>query len=180
MIDFYKPNPKSTGTACSFYLNPKDNSFWGTMIKQASWDASRKRGSFKSNMENPQKNVKIKFNATEIAGFVDAIERNSEVSGYHGSNQVVRYKFGPYVDKSGKQIGFSYSVTKESKEDSTDKQSYIIGFKYEEARLMKVCFEHLLTQFFKNKISSFEPRADNTDGSTAGEITNESEGSWDF
>ena len=35
-------------------------------------------------------------------------------------------------------------------------------------------------QFFKNKISSFEPRADNTDGSTAGEITNESEGSWDF
>lgn len=179
MIDFYKPNPKSTGTACSFYLNSKDNSFWGTMIKQASWDSSRKRGSFKSNMDNPQKNVKIKFNATEIAGFIDAIERNSEVSGYHGSNQVLRYKFGPYM-RNEEQVGFSYSVTKESKEDSTDKQSYIIGFKYEEARLLKVCLEHMLTEFFKNKMSAFEPKTESTDGSTAGEITNETDSFMDF
>ena len=205
MIDFYKPNSKSTGTACSFYLNPKDNSFWGTMIKQASWDSGRKRGGFKANMENPKKNVKIKFNATEIAGILDAIERNSEVSGYHGSNQVLRYKFGPYIQgdeevevgkitvsndkatlegnlikKQPKQIGFSYAVTKESKEDSTDKQSYIIGFKYEEARLLKVCFEYMLTQFFKNKTAAFSPREEIALASNEGEITNDKEESFDF
>ena len=114
MINFYKANPRVTGTACSFYLNPRDNVFFSTMIKQDSWDSNRRIGSFAKNKDNPSKKVNIKFSPTEIAGIIDALESNREFGGYHGSNQVVKFKFCPYL-KDGKQIGFSYSVNKESK-----------------------------------------------------------------
>jgi hypothetical protein len=158
MISFYKPTPKVTGTAMSFYLNKRDNSFFSNLIKQDSWDSSRKIGSFQKNKKVEGKNVNIKFSQTEIASFVDAVDRNSEVSGYHGSNQVVRFSFGPYFPKSktdsgewieGKeQKGFSFRVTRESKEDSTNKQSYIIGLTFPEAKLLREHLVYLLNESF--------------------------------
>ena len=129
MINFYKANPRVTGTACSFYLNPRDNVFFSTMIKQDSWNDKKRIGSFSKNKDNPSKKVNVKFSPMEIAGIIDAFESNREFSGYHGSNQIVKFKFCPYL-KDGKQIGFSYSVNKESKEDSTDKTNFIIGFNF--------------------------------------------------
>ena len=147
MINFYKANPRVTGTACSFYLNPRDNVFFSTMIKQDSWDENRRIGSFAKNKDNPSKKVNIKFSAMEIAGIIDAFESNREFSGYHGSNQVVKFKFCPYL-KDGNQIGFSYSVNKESKEDSTDKTNFIIGFNFAEGRLLRENLSHLLRKHF--------------------------------
>ena len=148
MIHFYKPNAKVTGSACSFYLNKKDNAFFSTLIKQASWDSSKRVGSFQQNKKVPSKHVNIKYSPTEIAGFVDAIERNSEFTGYHGSNQIVKFKFSPYM-KDGEQKGFSYLVTKESKEDSTEKSSFIIGFTFPELRLLKEHLTFILRQSFQ-------------------------------
>ena len=159
MINFYKANPRVTGTACSFYLNPRDNVFFSTMIKQDSWDSNRRIGSFAKNKDNPSKKVNIKFSPTEIAGIIDALESNREFGGYHGSNQVVKFKFCPYL-KDGKQIGFSYSVNKESKEDSSDKTNFIIGFNYAEARLLVELLIHLLRSHFKANdaaASTFNP-----------------------
>ena len=48
MIQFYKPNPKVTGSACSFYLN-RDGSLMASMLKQDSWNDQRKTGSFSKN-----------------------------------------------------------------------------------------------------------------------------------
>ena len=31
-LQFYKPNSKSTGTACSFWRNAEDNTFWVSLI----------------------------------------------------------------------------------------------------------------------------------------------------
>ncbi len=148
MIHFYKPTPKVTGTACSFYLNKKDNAFFTTLIKQDSWNSERRIGSFKKNKDNPQKRVNVKFSALEIASLIDAIKRNKKFTGYHGSNQIVRFTFGPYI-RNDEQKGFSFSVTKENKEDSTDKSSYLIGFNFGEAELLQQHLSHLLNDSFK-------------------------------
>jgi hypothetical protein len=148
MINFYKANPRVTGTACSFYLNTRDNVFFSTMIKQDSWNDQKRIGSFSKNKDNPSKKVNIKFSPMEIAGIIDALESNREFGGYHGSNQVVKFKFCPYM-KNNEQIGFSYSVNKESKEDSTDKTNFIIGFNFPEARLLREHLSYLLRKNFE-------------------------------
>ena len=51
----YKPNNKNTGTACSFSVNPKDESIWSSLIKQSSWNEAKKIGSFSENQNNPNK-----------------------------------------------------------------------------------------------------------------------------
>jgi len=158
MISFYKPTPKVTGTAMSFYLNKRDNSFFSNLIKQDSWDSGRKIGSFQKNKKVEGKNVNIKFSQTEIASFMDTIDRNVEFSGYHGSNQVVRFTFGPYVPKSKNeqgewiegtvQKGFSFRVTRESKEDSTNKSSFVIGLTFSESKLLREHLAYLLRESF--------------------------------
>ena len=158
MIGFYKPTPKVTGTAMSFYLNKRDNSFFSNLIKQDSWDSGRKIGSFQKNKKVEGKNVKIKFSQTEIASIIDAIDRNIEITGYHGSNQVVRFAFGPYVPKKKtedgewiegtEQKGFSFRVTRESKEDSTNKASYVIGLTFPESKLLREHLSYLLRESF--------------------------------
>jgi len=146
MIHFYKPNAKVTGTACSFYLNYRDNSFFSTFIKQASWDSSKKIGRF--HKDNPDQKVNVKYSPKEIAGFINVIEKNEECTGYHGSNQIVRFKFSPYI-RNDKQVGFSYLVTKESKEDSTNKVSFIIGFDFSELVLLREHLTFLLHESFR-------------------------------
>tara|TARA_Y100000593_G_scaffold22047_1_gene44180 strand:+ start:18 stop:566 length:549 start_codon:yes stop_codon:yes gene_type:complete len=149
MIQFYKPNAKMTGSACQFYLNNKDGSFFSTLIKQASWDANKKTGSFQANKNDPTKNVIIKFSPKEIAGILDAMERNVEYKGYHRSaQQTVQFTFGPYV-WSGEQKGFSYSVSKQGNEDTTQKASFLIGFYFDESKLLKLHLEFLLNKHFE-------------------------------
>lgn len=151
MISFYKPNSKNTGTACSFSVNPKDESIWSSLIKQSSWNEQKKIGSFSDNQNNPNKSVKIKFSLTEAAGILDAIERNTEFSAYHTSEkQTTRIKLAPYI-REEKQVGFSYSVNKEDKQNSENKQSYLIGFYFNEARLLKQFLSYALDTVFENQ-----------------------------
>ena len=118
-----------------------------------------------------------------MAAFIDAIERNVEYSGYHGSQkQIVKFNFKPYykdeeteevgevkgeVDISNdktklsgsvtgkifktkpKQVGFSFSVNREDKEDSTDKQNYVMGFYYPEAMRLKIYLQTILMESYK-------------------------------
>lgn len=151
MISFYKPNSKNTGTACSFSVNPKDESIWSSLIKQSSWNDQKKIGAFSDNQNNPNKSVKIKFSLTEAAGLLDALERNSEFSAYHSSEkQTTKIKLSPYI-KDGNQIGYSYSVNKEDKQNSENKQSYLIGFYYNEARLLRQFLSYALDAVFENQ-----------------------------
>ena len=59
-VQFYKPNAKVTGSACSFWTS-EDGSIMSSLIKQDSWDDARKRGSFSKNKDNPNKKVIIKY-----------------------------------------------------------------------------------------------------------------------
>ena len=51
--------------------------------------------------------------------------------------------------RDNKQVGFSYSVNKEDKEDSTSKANFIIGLDYGEARLLKEYLTYSLASMFK-------------------------------
>ena len=149
MVHFYKPNAKVTGTASSFWFNNEENTFFSSMIKQDSWDSGKRTGSFVKNKKNPKATVIVKFSATEVAGIIDAIESNREFSTYHSSqNQITKIKFVPYL-RDEKQVGFSYQINKENKEDSTDKRGFVIGFQYPEARLLKQYLINALNKSFK-------------------------------
>ena len=149
MIHFYKPNAKITGTACSFWYNEAENTFFSSMIKQDSWNSQKRTGSFVKNKKNPKATVIVKFSSTEVAGIIDSIETDREFSTYHSSqNQITKIKFGPYV-KGEERLGFSYTVNKENKEDSTDKTGFVIGFKYPEGRLLKQYLINALNKSFK-------------------------------
>jgi hypothetical protein len=115
-------------------------------MKQASWDSAKRIGRF--HKDKPEHKVNVKYSPKEIAGFINAIEKNEECTGYHGSNQIVKYKFCPYL-RDDKQIGFSYFVTKESKEDSTIKTSFVIGFDFAELLLLREHLAFLLHESFK-------------------------------
>ena len=136
MIQFYKPNAKVTGTACSFWIN-RDGSVMSSMIKQASWNSDRKIGSFVKNKNNPEKRVITKLGRSEVAAIIDCLETNREFSTYHSSaKQVLQMKFCPYL-RNGEQIGFSFAINKQGKEDSTAKVGFIIGFTFPEGRLLR-------------------------------------------
>lgn len=148
MIQFYKPNPKNSGSACSFWSN-YDGSIMTSLIKQASWNDKAKKGSFAQNKDNPNKRVIVKLNPTEVGGLIDSIETNREFSNYHTSqNQTLQIKFTPYL-RNGEQVGFSFSVFKQDKTDSTNKASYVIGFTYPEARYLKEFLIYVLRKIFE-------------------------------
>lgn len=151
MISFYKPNSKNTGTACSFSVNSKDGNVWSSLIKQSSWNEGTKTGSFSDNKDNPQKSARIKFSQTEVAGLLETLDKNIEFSAYHSSDkQVTKIKFAPYI-KDDKQVGFSYSVQKENKDNIENKQSYLIGFYFSEARLLKEFLLYSLRDIFESQ-----------------------------
>lgn len=155
MIHFYKPNPKVTGSACSFYFNATDGSFFSQFIKQASWNDKTRTGSFAK--DDPNKKASIKLSDIEIAGIIDALESDREFSGYHSSpKQVATFKISPYVDKaSGVRRGFSYSLGREAKDDSTNKISFVIGFTFPEARRLRQYLEGLLCRYDAQKAAAY-------------------------
>lgn len=154
MLSFFKANPKNSGTACSFWLNSKDGSFWCSLLKQASWDHAKKRGSFAANRDT-NKHARVKFNVTEICGFIEVIKNNIQlkdagVSGYHSSQkQVVKFSFSPMTSKDGRS-GFVLFVSKEEKEDSTNQVEFKIGFSKAEARSLLIYFDEMVRKSFKS------------------------------
>ena len=134
MIQFYKANPKVTGTACSFSVNPKDKSIYASLIKQKSWDDNSKTGRFDADSK-----CTIKLNLMELGAIINAIETKSDWSAYHGTQtRATKMNFSPY--SQGDNHGFNFRVTADSKEDSEKKATYSMGFRYGEAEVLKQYF----------------------------------------
>jgi hypothetical protein len=80
-LEFYKPQKSGNGACCTLqYTNdPEDNKktgFYINIVKQSSWNESSRTGSFKENVNNPEKHKKIKLNENEIASIINVIESN--------------------------------------------------------------------------------------------------------
>lgn len=141
-VQFYKPNAKVTGTACQFWVGD-DGAIMGSLIKQDGWNQNTRSGSFAKNMNNPAKRVILKFSQAEVGEMIRAIDTNTtaQTNGndgfYHRSqNQITKIFFGPYL-RGEQQVGYSYSVQKEDKEDSTNKTNFLIGFTFAEGIVLK-------------------------------------------
>lgn len=159
MLQYYKPNSKNTGCGCSFKYSAKDDCVFVNMIKQASWDEQTKRGSFAGNAQNPKASCSLKLSLTEAADIISAVRRNGEVSAFHDSaKQVTRIKFSPYFrptkDDPSKtaQVGYSFSVSKESKENAQDKTSFLIGFTFGEGVRLEAFLCFALAKSFEKAI----------------------------
>jgi len=82
-IEFYKPQKSGAGTCATFDCvtsleDAKKNGFYINLLKQHSWDESTRNGSFKENVNNPEKHKKIKLNDLELCNFLYVLESNGE------------------------------------------------------------------------------------------------------
>lgn len=166
MIEFYKPNPKNTGSACSFKISLKDECVFVNFIKQSGWDEAKKRGSFSGNSQNPKMSASVKLNSTEMGEIVSAIRRNSEFNGFHDSQkQITKIKFSPYnrVSKENPQqsvqVGYSFSVSKESKENAQDKSQFLMGFTFGESIKLECFLSLALVKIFEKAIEDQNNRS---------------------
>lgn len=189
MIQFYKPNAKNMGAACSFWYSPDNEAFFASIIKQASWNGKTRTGSFQAHKNDPEKNIKIKLNLNEIGGIIDCIENNREFSAYHSSPQaehITKAKFSPY--KKGeetielgdvtvasakttlkgkltkveeKQLGFVLFATKEPKDDPSQKVNFSIAFNFGESTALRQCLIFMINSLLSDKVDKIKKKQQN-------------------
>tara|TARA_R100000152_G_C6676838_1_gene111713 strand:+ start:192 stop:731 length:540 start_codon:yes stop_codon:yes gene_type:complete len=153
MIQFYKANAKVSGTACSFSVNPKDKSVYASLIKQKSWDANSKTGRF-----DTENKCITKLNVMELGAIINAIEAKSDWSAYHGTQtRATKMNFSPY--SQGDNHGFNFRVTADSKEDSENKATFSMGFRYGEAEALKQYFIFSMQAIFQNSLEEAQANA---------------------
>lgn len=150
-IQFYKPNASNKGVAVSVSFNPADSGIYVSFIKQFSWDAAKRIGSFKGNKDNPKAKKNIKFNDIEVAGIIRAIEKEEKWSTFHKFNNDsgVSISFAPYI-KDNVMAGFGLRVS-----ESKDKENiFSVGFTNDESIKLREWLKLSLEESFKVITSS--------------------------
>jgi hypothetical protein len=146
-MNFYKPNSYNTGSAVSFNYNEDDGGVYVSIIKQHSWNAASKTGSFKENRNNPAANKSIKLNDNEISGMIRSIEERTKWSSFHKYNNGsgTSISFGPY-EKEGILVGFGLSVI-----DTKNKENkFGVSFTLDELVKVREYFKYVLFKTFDN------------------------------
>jgi len=148
-LTFYKPNSKNSGAAFQISIG-KTNELFFKLIKQSGWDDVKKRGSFKDNVNSPQKSMASKLNALEAASIINSINSKIEFKTYHKSkNQNLMISFGLMLDKATNQEkGFSLRILKEIQ--------FSMGFYPNEALLLKMFLEEYIKLSFEQEVQTQE------------------------
>mgnify|MGYP003653850343 CR=1 FL=1 len=152
MIQFYKPNSKNTGNAFGFRLGVQGKSqepcLYMTAVQQHSWDSKNRNGSFAKNAKDPDKSASVKFNESELGGFIYAIENYEKFSAFHSfDNNSTSILLGPYTKKDGTKA-FSFSVARNSS------NKFGMGLEMSEAYLLSEYFKFVLGTIFSHRIES--------------------------
>lgn len=174
-LALYHPNKNNTGFACSFSQSAKDNTVFAGIIKQASWDAEKKIGSFAASRKDPTKDVSIKLAQVEVAAILDCLDRNRPFSSVHdGDKQMKGIQFVPWLSKPSEgekpvQKGYSFSINITDKQDSTAKNALYIGLNFSEARLVREYLVHCLQKAFASEIAPSAPFQAQESASQTGE-----------
>jgi len=145
-IQFYKPNASNKGVAVSISFNPADSGIYVSFIKQFSWDATKRIGSFKGNKDNPKAKKNIKFNDIEVAGIIRAIEKEEKWSTFHKFNNDsgVSISFAPYI-KDNVMAGFGLRVSESKDKDNI----FSVGFTNDESIKLREWLKLSLEESFK-------------------------------
>jgi len=146
MIQFYKPNSQNTGNAFGFRLGVQGKSdepcIYMTAVKQHSWDSKKRSGSFSANAKNPEKSVSMKFNESELGGFIYAIEKYEKFNAFHSfDDNSTSISLSPYSKKDGTKA-FSFSVSRNSA------NKFGMGLEMSEAYLLAEYFKYALKTIF--------------------------------
>ena len=162
-VQYYKPNKKNTGHACSFWVN-EDGTIQTSMLKQSGWNEKTRNGTFSANKDNPMARVISKLSHAECASIISAVRRRTELSAYHRSpKQVLKISFKSVFDKENvkKHIGYSFSINKESSEDSTQSASFYVMFDHGEGEMLAIYLNKALDESFSG-VNPFAGKKDYT------------------
>jgi len=151
IVQYYKPNSKNTGCAFSFDIgsNQKNNEpcIYIRAIKQFSWNAEKRTGSFSENSKNPEKSISLKINEIEAGGFINAIENYCEFSAFHSfQDNKTSISFKPYSKKDGTKA-FSFGVTRNSA------NKFGIGVEMSEAYGLREFLKFYLQELYIHRLS---------------------------
>jgi len=154
MINFYKPNSKNTGNAFGFRLGVQGKTnepcLYMTAVQQYSWDSKKKTGSFSGNSKDPEKSASIKFNESELGGFIYAIENYEKFNAFHSfDDNKTSISLAPYTKKDGTKA-FSFSVMRNSA------NKFGIGLEMSEAYLLVEYFKFVIKEIFNFRTESLK------------------------
>lgn len=160
MIQIYHPSKSGKGFAASFWYSERDDSVFATIIKQSGYDEKTQNGVFKGNKNDPTGKVNVKLDYFEVAGILNSIEKNHTFSKPHDTEETFKQiSFSPWKNQDGTQKGFSFSITSTNKQNPTIKNSFYIGFTYDEARLIREFLVYTLHSHFQ-KIKDYKSKID--------------------
>jgi hypothetical protein len=106
-LSIYKPNSKNGGSGFSFQMGLDSKNQEPTLfvksILQHSWDADKKQGYFRDNLDNPDKNITVKFSEFEIGHILHAMQTRSIYTTFHAYGEdKTSIKFMPWDKKAKK------------------------------------------------------------------------------
>lgn len=131
------------GCGFSATFNGVEQSLFFSVIKQSSWDESKKLGSFSG------PSTAVKLTTTEAGAFLDVITRNVEFSAYHLSKDAkTQIWFKPYIvemDGVKTQKGFGLSITQDK---NGEKISWLMPFSWADARVLENYIQYFLRVCF--------------------------------
>jgi hypothetical protein len=148
-LSFFKPNKTVTGALADFSFNSKDGALYIQIVRQTGYDESRHIGSFKEGQK-----LNIKFNATEIGGFLRSLRNLIEVKFFHTTaDSKTTIFFAPYKTKDSDTVaGFGLTVLKNT-------EKWKVPFTLDEAVLLEEHLKYVLTHFFDAQYSEDIKRA---------------------
>jgi hypothetical protein len=107
-ISIYKPNSKNSGSGFSFQIGiskVQEPAMFAKSILQSNWDSKKKQGSFKENLDNPDKNITVKFSEYEVGHIIHAMRTRCTYTTYHSyESDRTNIKFMPWEKKAKKSI----------------------------------------------------------------------------
>jgi hypothetical protein len=178
-LQFYKPNSRNAGVALGITFNSKDAAVYLEFIKQNGWNNETKNGVFKGGEKG-----NVKLSLPEVGGFIDTIEtvlspilhtvveegkkptvikpQSRNFSGYHTvNNNSTKIAFLPYTDKgTGELKGLSLSVKKTTTGENPVDLSFLIGFTFAEAVLLREYLKFALEHVFSAIYSADKKQAE--------------------
>ena len=152
-LSFFKPNSSNTGHALSFKVQRyKDKDvLMLEFVKQASWNAESKTGSFSANAKDKTKKCSVKFEPIEVGAIINTIKRHLPSSFFHkGADYMTKISLSVYEKKAQEgqapQKAFSLGVIR-------GEAKFSASLEFSEAELLLSFLQKYLNDFvFKSSV----------------------------
>ena len=164
-ISIYKPNSKNTGAGFSFQMGydskNKEPALFVKSILQHTWDAQKKQGYFRDNLDNPDKNIIVKFNEFEMGHIIHDFRSRMEITTFHSfGDDKTNIKFSPWNKKVKKSVKDSNGDWKEEWKEipafgiqftRNGNQTFQIGLEPGECEVIMEFLKYILQNTFKER-----------------------------